>query len=275
MKKKALMIGDNCIDIYKNLGCGYITGNVVDTGINMAILGSQVGIITNIAKDNYGDEMLKMYKKYGVDCERIKVIDGKTAYTIMTLEDGERIHGDYFEGVLENMKFFESDIKYALNYDLIFSAFWGKAEEILIEIKKINDKKIISYDYADRVNDPKVDRLDGIVDIGFFSWSDSLNEAKKFLKNRFSKGMKIGVTTFGEKGSLAYDGKEFYEQKAYKVEDLNNTVGAGDSFIAGFLSSYLLDKDIKECLDEGSKLASKIVRQFGPILNEEVFKIIY
>ena len=124
------------------------------------------------------------------------------------------------------------------------------------------------------MNDPKVDILDGIVDIGFFSWSDSLSEAKTFLKNRISQGMKIGVTTFGEKGSLAYDGKEFYEQKSYKVEDLNNTVGAGDSFIAGFLSSYLLDKDIKECLDEGSKLASKIVRQFGPILNEEVFKII-
>lgn len=270
MSKKALMVGDNCIDIYKDINKYYLTGNVVDTGVNMAILGTKVSIITNIARDKYGDQMLAMFKKHGLITDKLRFLDGKTAYTLMKLIDGDRVHGDYFEGVLEGINF-DSDLEYAKGFDLVFSAFWGNAESLLINLSKDKNNQLIAFDFADRSEDPKVDLLDGIVDIGFFSWDKSEESCKEFLKQRHEKGMKIGICTFGADGSMAYDGNDFYRQKAEKIVELNNTVGAGDSFIAGFLSAYLEKKTIGECLSSGSILAAKIIQQFAPILGEEVY----
>lgn len=43
-----------------------------------------------------------------------------------------------------------------------------------------------------------------------------------------------------------------------------NTVGAGDSFIAGFLYEILMGSDIEKCLDTGARVAAKVVSTFNP-----------
>ena len=45
---------------------------------------------------------------------------------------------------------------------------------------------------------------------------------------------------------------------------LVNTVGAGDSFIAGFLYEILMGSDIEKCLDTGARVAAKVVSTFNP-----------
>uniref|UniRef100_UPI000A3F6B9D PfkB family carbohydrate kinase n=1 Tax=Clostridium sp. NkU-1 TaxID=1095009 RepID=UPI000A3F6B9D len=75
--------------------------------------------------------------------------------------------------------------------------------------------------------------------------------------------MKVAVATFGDQGSLAYDGSRFYEGGIYPAYVVN-TVGAGDSFIAGFLYEILNGSDIETCLDTGSRIAAKVVSTFNP-----------
>mgnify|MGYP000214208089 CR=1 FL=1 len=48
------------------------------------------------------------------------------------------------------------------------------------------------------------------------------------------RGAEVLLATFGEKGSLAYDGRNFYRQKCLASENLVNTVGAGDSYGSAF-----------------------------------------
>lgn len=272
MTKKALMIGDNCIDVYKDLNYYYLTGNVVDTGVNMSMLGTKVGIITNVAKDKYGQEMLSLFERNKMMIDKIRLIEGETAYTLMELKGNDRVHGDYFEGVLKDIKFTDSDLEYSLNYDLVFSAYWGKAEELFIKLSNLKERPIIAFDYADRYQDKKVKLLDGVVDIGFFSWDKEIEDAKVFMQERLDKGMKVCICTFGAGGSMAYDGNEYYRKHAEKVKHIENTVGAGDSFIAGFLHSYLNNEPISLCLKSGAELASKIIEQFTPILYEPVYE---
>ena len=271
MPKEILLVGDNCIDIYQNLKQYYLTGNVVDTAVNMAIAGSPVAIITNIATDKYGQEMLELFKRHGLATDKIRVVEGQTAYTLMQLIEGERIHGDYYEGVLEGIDF-ASDLDYAKGFDLVFSAFWGNAESLFLQLAQEDKRPLLAFDYADRHSDPKVAQLDGCVDIGIFSWDQDEDAGRKFLQERADKGMKIGVLTFGAEGSLAYDGKDFFRQEAVKVDEVVNTVGAGDSFIAGFLSSYAQGSAIPACLVEGSAMAAKVIQQFAPILGEKVYQ---
>ena len=45
-----------------------------------------------------------------------------------------------------------------------------------------------------------------------------------------------------------------------KIIDLT---GAGDLFAAGFLHGYINKKKIKECLEKGTKMASKVIQIIG------------
>ena len=84
----------------------------------------------------------------------------------------------------------------------------------------------------------------------------------------FSKELKkLIVVTRSDKGSIAINGSEVVEcdsQKNLKIVDLT---GAGDLFAAGFLHGYINNKTIKESLENGTEMASKIIQIIGARLN--------
>ena len=49
-----------------------------------------------------------------------------------------------------------------------------------------------------------------------------------------------------------------------KIVDLT---GAGDLFAAGFLHGFINDISIKECLEKGTEMSSKIIQKVGARLN--------
>lgn len=260
---RAAMIGDNCIDYYERLGRWYPTGNVVDTGVNMKKLGMDVSLISTTGTDEHGKLVVRTLNELGLDLSHLTIKEGMTAVTYMDLVDGERIHGEYAEGVLENIEFSEEDIRFAAEHDLIHSALWGKAENVLGEIRK-KGQGIFSFDYADRLEDPIVRSTETYIDYGFFSYHSGRDSfIEDFLRERVSHGMKQAIATLGEKGSLVYDGKEFYEYGVFPCEVVN-TIGAGDSFIAGYLYGVLNGLSIEKCQETGARLASEVIGVFGP-----------
>lgn len=260
---KVAVIGDNCIDIYQKIGRKYPTGNVVDTGVNIQKLGIPVSIISTTGSDDNGRWMVETLTRQGLDLSYFKVGDGATAVTYMDLDGLDRVHGDYLEGVLENIQFDEEAVRFAAAHDLVHTALWGKAENTLARIRGLSDARI-SFDYADRLDHELVEKTLPYVDYGFFSYHQEKDEfIRQYLMDKVNRGMKIAVATFGEKGSLAYDGNHFYEGGIYPAKVVN-TVGAGDSFIAGFLYEILLGADISKCLDTGARVAARVVSVFNP-----------
>ena len=260
---KVAAIGDNCIDVYERIGKKYPTGNVVDTGVNIQKLGIPVSVISTTGSDENGVWMVEALTKEGLDLSHFKVGDGATAITYMDMDGLDRVHGDYVEGVLENIVFDDEDIRFAAEHDLVHTALWGKAEDALPKIKALSGAKI-SFDYADRLDHELVEQTLPYVDYGFYSYHKERDPfIEGYLKDKVDRGMKIAVATFGDKGSLAYDVKQFYEGGIYPAK-LVNTVGAGDSFIAGFLYEILMGSDIEKCLDTGARVAAKVVSTFNP-----------
>jgi Sugar kinases, ribokinase family len=80
----------------------------------------------------------------------------------------------------------------------------------------------------------------------------------------FSKQLgKIVVVTRGEKGAIAVNGEEVVEcgiKKDLKIVDLT---GAGDLFAAGFLHGIVNNLTIKESLEKGTEMSSKVIQQIG------------
>lgn len=264
---KAAMIGDNCIDLYERLGRAYPTGNVVDTGVNLKLLGVDTSIISTTGSDKYGKWMRDTLAAEGLDLTHLKTAEGQTAITYMDLDGNDRVHGDYVEGVLENIVFDEEDIAFAAGHDLVHTAYWGKADGVLKEIKERGAK--ISFDYATFFDSELSEQTAQYVDYGFYSFKEKTALVEEFLKSRIEKGMKIAVATFGDKGSLAYDGVRFYEFGIFPAEVVN-TIGAGDSFIAGFLYGILTGLDIGKCLESGAITAARVIGVFEPWVSDKI-----
>ena len=93
----------------------------------------------------------------------------------------------------------------------------------------------------------------------------SLIDAKNFDEViKFSIQVnKLIVITRGEKGAIAIQGNNVVEcgiQNNLKIVDLT---GAGDLFAAGFLHGYVNKLSIKESLEKGTEMSSKIIQQIG------------
>ena len=93
----------------------------------------------------------------------------------------------------------------------------------------------------------------------------SLIDAKSFDEVvNFSKTLgKIIVLTRGEKGAVAINGEEVVEcgvKENLKIVDLT---GAGDLFAGGFLHGYINNMSLKESLDKGTEMSSKVIQQIG------------
>ena len=97
----------------------------------------------------------------------------------------------------------------------------------------------------------------------------SLIDTKNF-DEVISFGKQLGkliVITRSNKGSIAIQKNEVVEcdsQKNLKIIDLT---GAGDLFAAGFLHGHVNNLSIKESLQNGTEMASKIIQKIGARLN--------
>lgn len=64
------------------------------------------------------------------------------------------------------------------------------------------------------------------------------------------------VVKRGTKGALMQKGGEKTSISAYKIDDLVDAIGAGDSFDAGFITSFLKGKSLEEALKIGNLTAA-------------------
>ena len=97
----------------------------------------------------------------------------------------------------------------------------------------------------------------------------SLTEAKKFDEViTFAKQIKkIIVITRGEKGSVAIYKNEVVECESQKNLKIIDLTGAGDLFAGGFLHGHINKLSMKESLEKGTEMSSKIIQKIGARLN--------
>lgn len=89
----------------------------------------------------------------------------------------------------------------------------------------------------------------------------SLEETMKVLKGCVEHGAALALGTRGMEGSVVYDGRAFYHQKAYPISAVD-TLGAGDSFLARFSMCYFEGlKQLEMIKIAGEKETERILEQ--------------
>ncbi|MGF7031207.1 fructoselysine 6-kinase [Paenibacillus mucilaginosus] len=257
---RIVTVGDNCMDVYGAGGKAYPGGNPVNVAVYLSGLGAESAYVGWVGTDAYGKMMIEALRAKGVDTSRITRAEGRTAVTCVEMDGSERKLGDYDEGVNAQLRLTAEDLQFIQSYELVHSGIWGHAEEYFPLFKEKGLQT--SFDFADRLNHELAASLPPHVDYPFFSYTQDDGYIRQWLKEVQGRGPKIAVATLGENGSLAYDGSRFYR---CGVEQVNvvDTMGAGDSFIAGFLHALLRGLPVQECMEAGTRTAAKTIGYWG------------
>ena len=251
---KLAAVGDNCMDVYDRTGDAYPGGNPVNVAVYTVRLGGRASYTGVVGTDPYGERMRAAIAAKGVDVSHLKTADGATAVSHVEIVDGDRVFGDYEEGVMADFRLDEGDLDFLAAHDLVVTGLWGM---IAGDLPRLRERGVpVAFDFADKPEDPTVDAAIPWVDYAFFSRDEGTEEElREFLRAMRARGPRIVVATRGERGSLAYDGERFYEQGIVPCEVVD-TMGAGDSFIAGFLFGLLRGEDIPACMALGARNSS-------------------
>ena len=251
---KIAAVGDNCIDIYDNSGEVYVGGNAVNVAVYVKRLGGDSAYLGVIGNDKYGTIIKRELKKKGVDTTRIKTAIGQTAVSHINLIDKERVFGAYEEGVLPKLNLNEDDLKFLEEYDIVITSVWGYTEKYFEAFDRLG--VVTAMDFSIERNSEIIDKIGPYLDYAFFSFENEKEEKlKSFMTDIYGRIRGVVIVTRGEKGSVVYDGEQFFY---YGIEPCQvvDTLGAGDSFIAGFLYGMANGMTIPESMKKGAKNSS-------------------
>jgi len=241
----------------------YTGGCAVNSAIDMAKLGLDVGVIGKIGNDGFGKFLSVALKAEGVNTEGL-VIDEKTSTSssMVTVDkNGERsfLHcqGANAEFVIEDINYevIEHSKIVFVGGAMLLEKFDG--EQCAAFLKKT--KEMGKYNVLDTAWDstgkwmeilkpcmPYIDLfIPSIEEAIMFSGKEKLEEiADVFLE----MGVKITVIKLGKKGCYIKDSMgEIEIIPAFNVENAVDTTGAGDSFVAGFLFGTSKGWNLYEC----------------------------
>ena len=254
-------VGSNCIDYYKNINKITPGGGPLNVAVYAVRNGNEASYIGPVGNDEYGRIIYEAVKNKGVDVSHLKIVEGKTAVSEVKLINNERVFGEYDEGVLSNYTLSEEDIDFISSHDAVICDLWGKVGK---QFKQLKERNIITaFDCANRPDDEEALSVMPYTDYLFFSADKDNDELRKQMITYQNKGSKMVIAMLGKEGSLCYDGSIFHKFGIVKCDNLVDTMGAGDSYIAGFLEGIVGKLDIEECMYKGALCASVTIQYFG------------
>ncbi len=249
---KIACMGDNCVDYYDAAKEMHFGGNPVNVAVYCVRLGQHSSYIGAVGDDRFGQGMRRAIQDKQVDVSHLHTFAGSTALTHVSIVNGDRVFGDYDEGVMEHFRLTDEDVDFIKEHELAVSGLWGHCEDRLRELRAAGI--ITAFDCSDRPEDPIAVRALPGVDIVFFSDDSSSDEQ---LRERIRRIAALGtprlvLATRGDKGSMAWDGDRFFEYGIVTCPVVD-TMGAGDSFIAGFLCAWLDRLPVPDCMEAGAR----------------------
>ena len=254
-------------------------GSVANSIVGLSQLGNQVSFIGKVNNDELGYKYEKSLTNENVKyCyQKKEELIPTGSCLILITPDSERTMCTFL-GIAGKIGDKDIDEKAVKNSELIFleGYLWDegdpkKAFDKAISISKKKAMSLSDQFCVDRHKKSFLDLVNNKLDIIFANQQEilSLIEAKNFEEIiSFGKKLeKILVITRGEKGSIAIQKNEVIECKSKKNLKIVDLTGAGDLFAAGFLHGYINNLSIKESLEKGTEMSSKIIQKIGARLN--------
>lgn len=255
-------------------------GDALNEAIIMKKLGMEVELISKLGPDQAGNQIIKYIESEGILTEGIKRDSNTpTSINVVLVDDkGERYFLTNPNGSMRKLA--EEDIEAYLDTGTDIVSFAGMfvsplldiaaMERVFSKIKK-RPERILAVDMTKAKNGETLKDIEPLlkyVDFIFPNESEIImltGETDKYKNAKLlvEAGAKCAVIKCGKDGCLIYAGNEFIELPAYPVQKLIDSTGAGDAFVAGFLTGLQLGFTLEECGRFANAAASCIVEELG------------
>ena len=250
-------------------------GSVANSIVGLSQLGNKVGFIGKISDDDLGQKYEQGLKDENVEYfykKKNELLPTGTCLILIT-PDSERTMCTFL-GTAGKISKTDIDIKNIKNSELTFleGYLWdeGEPKEAFNEAIKYSNKIAMSLSdkfCVDRHKKSFLDLVQNKLDITFANEQEILEliDAKSF-DEVISFGKKLNKTlviTRSNKGSVAINKNEVVECESKKDLKIVDLTGAGDLFAAGFLHGHINKMSLKESLNKGTEMASKVIQTLG------------
>jgi len=254
-----------------------LSGAAGNSALILAKLGADVKLLTVLGNDQLGRIYKEMYENLGVDTDNVKIIVGRTSLSVGFKEEkGERffltnlgVTGAADFSSLFDTKGIKDSVVLICGVNLIPSMWKDEFVNVVEELSKDNlvaldtgcpkpedweefrevVKKLLKHVHIFLPNEEE-----------FISFNDTSTLEKaieKYRKNEYP----TAIVKLGPKGAAIVSKDLFKTIPTIPIKGgLEDTVGAGDSFNAGFLFHFVKDNTLS--LESSVVFASKIAAEW-------------
>jgi len=243
-------------------------GSAANAACAAAMLGIKAGFMGNIGGDAEGGQLIQHLLKTGVDIARLRLIDGKTGKAIVIVNAESNVEVVEMRGV--NEPFGKVDPTYIADAKyLLMTGTSLDALELAARYAKENNVKTIFDPGRARSRD------------GLKALSSILRNSDYIIINRAELSMLTGEKTVeagiekvqkanhditcvikGGGSPVVVRGSEDFESEPFKVKPVD-TIGAGDSFCAGFIVGLVEHKSLQHSVKLANAVAAAKVERKG------------
>jgi sugar/nucleoside kinase (ribokinase family) len=239
------------------------------------LLGNRVGFHSAIGDDPLGELCLARLAESGADISGVRRFRGKqTGLTVILPRPQKRFILTYL-GVMAEMRFEDLDLDRVLAARHLHLSSYFLQRSLRPRIPDLfRLAKQAGLSTSLDTNDDPEDRWESDV-LEVLKWVDVLlpneHEACRLARTDdplraaeiLAEKVPLLVVKRGERGVLARRGRELFEALAPKTEAVD-TIGAGDSFDAGFLHQFIRGAKLEDCLQLGNRAGTlSTTRQGG------------
>lgn len=287
--KKIVVIGELNVDLVAS-GLGrepYLGGEILAADFEMTLgsasaifacgahkLGNDVKFISSAGLDEFGEFCIKALRQKGIATEGIeRKSEEKTGVTFVLSTDRDRALVTY-PGTISTFQLNDVTIRALAGQDhlhltsyFLQTALRPEFPRLMTEAK--NHGSTVSFDPNSDPSGEWDAQLFGLVELAdilfvneteakSLAGTDNLNEALAVLGAR----CRCVVIKLGAEGAIAVKDGDMVSVAGFDVS-VTDTTGAGDSFAAGFVTGYLNEMTLRDCLLIGNACGALSTRSAG------------
>lgn len=254
-------------------------GAPMNVALNLHQLGLQSRLISAVGADQDGQNLLDFLKSFNLPLDLIQVKkDKETSKVLVDTADPENIKYTIVSPVAwDYIEWSESLDKAVEEADaFVFGTLGVRNQEslkTLLQLLHHPTLRIFDANLRPPFYDFEViETLLGFADIlkinedeleifaDYFKTEPTIEGLCTYLDQHFP--MEIICITRGAKGAVLYQKGKLIEHPGYKVK-FQDSIGAGDAFLSGFVKTYLEEKAPEEILDFACKMGGYVATQKG------------
>ncbi|KAB1229563.1 carbohydrate kinase family protein [Chryseobacterium viscerum] len=279
-KNKAVCFGEVLWDIFpgeqRRMG-----GAPFNVAYHLSKMGVEVNMISSVGDDQLGHDLLDKMNNWNIPADLVQVnTEYPTSTVIATVDENNDAHYDIVEGVAwdfidttrKNQEILKTTDAFVFG---TLAARNEKSRNTLFQLLELSDYNVFDInlrepyyevgmikDVLHKTHLAKFNKAEMRMMLDFLGKDYTTEEDSiKYLQDKFD--LKEIMVSKGSKGALYAQGDDFYLYPTIPVT-VKDTVGSGDSFLAGFLSKKLeKGSTVHEMMTQAVSLGAFITSQEG------------